>query len=277
MGIPVTLVESRTQFLSSIDPEIVATLITQFEKSGITVKVGAKFHSIKKVVSSEGRPVAAVELSDASGKWLEHYDAVLYCLGRTGNHEGLNLAALGLKADERGTLAVNRNYQTTWPHIYAVGDIIGAPALAASSAEQGRLAALHAFTGQPVEFPDTFPYGIYTIPEISSVGFHEAQLANRGIKYVIGKAHYNELARGKMIGDDHGFLKLIVHAKTHRVVGIHVIGTSATELVHIGQVAIAFGASVEFFVDNVFNYPTLAEAYKVAAYNAINQLKALGS
>jgi len=277
MGIPVTLVESRTQLLSSIDPEIVATLITQFEKSGITVKVGAKFHSVKKVVSSEGRPVAAVELSDASGKWLEHYDAALYCLGRTGNHEGLHLDALDLKVDERGTLAVNRNYQTTWPHIYAVGDIIGAPALAASSAEQGRLAALHAFTGQQVEFPDTFPYGIYTIPEISSVGFHEAQLANRGIKYVIGKAHYNELARGKMIGDDHGFLKLIVHANTHRVVGIHVIGTSATELVHIGQVAIAFGASVEFFVDNVFNYPTLAEAYKVAAYNAINQLKALES
>jgi NAD(P) transhydrogenase len=274
MGVRVTLVESRPNFLSSIDPEIVETLKKHFEKTGITVRVATKFETIEPVVSSEGRPMAAVKLIDPQQSVTEHFDAVLYCLGRSGNYEDLNLSAIGIPIGERGIINVNRNYQTTHSHIYAVGDIIGAPALAASSAEQGRLAALHAFTGLPAEFPDTFPYGIYTIPEISSVGFHESQLASRGIKYVVGKASYGELARGKMINDEHGFLKLVVHAKTHRVVGIHVIGTSATELVHIGQVAIAFGANVEFFVDNVFNYPTLAEAYKVAAYNAINQLNA---
>jgi NAD(P) transhydrogenase len=221
--------------------------------------------------------MAEVTLVDGAGVTVERYDAVLYCLGRTGNHEQLNLGAIGLKAEERGIIAVNHDYQTEISHIYAVGDIIGAPALAASSSEQGRLAALHAFTGAGAVFPDTFPYGIYTIPEISSVGFQESQLASRGIKYVVGKARYSQLARGKMIGDEFGFLKLLVHAKTHRVVGVHVIGTSATELVHIGQMAIALGAGVEFFVDNVFNYPTLAEAYKVAAFNAVNKLKKLSS
>ncbi len=277
MGVNVTLVEGRAALLPSIDQEIVTALLKQFEKSQISVRLSTKFSNVRRVVGSQGRPMAAVDLTDPEKSATEHFDAVLYCLGRTGNFEALNLAAVGLSAEERGTIAVNRNYQTSISHIYAVGDIIGAPALAASSAEQGRLAALHAFTGQVAEFPDTFPYGIYTIPEISSVGFQESQLASRKIKYVVGKAQYNELARGKMIQDEHGFLKLIVHAKTHRVVGIHVIGTSATELVHIGQVAMAFGANVEFFVDNVFNYPTLAEAYKVAAYNAINQLKALRS
>ncbi len=273
MGVTVTLAEGRPTLLASIDQELVETLRAQFIRSGITVRLSTQCCSIQKVLSPRGRPMAEVELQDASGaKTKEKFDAVLYCLGRSGNYEELNLKAVGLEADERGNIKVNKNYQTGVSHIYAVGDIIGAPALAASSAEQGRLAALHAFTGQAAEFPDTFPYGIYTIPEISSVGYQEAQLAKRGIPYVVGKAQYSELARGKMIGDEFGFLKLVVHTKTRRLVGIHVIGTSATELVHIGQVAISFGATVEFFVDNVFNYPTLAEAYKVAAYNAINQL-----
>lgn len=275
MGVRVTLVEGRATMLSSIDPEIVTTLMHEFTRAGISVKIATQFANIKRTLSPRGRPMASIELETAGQKTTEHFDAILYCLGRTGNYESLNLAAVGLKAEDRGTLAVNKNYQTSVPHIYAVGDIIGAPALAASSAEQGRLAALHALTGQAAEFPDTFPYGIYTIPEISTVGYQESQLAKRKIPYVVGKAQYNELARGKMIGDEHGFLKLVVHAKSHRVVGIHVIGTSATELVHIGQVAISFGATVEFFVENVFNYPTLAEAYKVAAHNALNQLKAL--
>ena len=184
----------------------------------------------------------------------------------------MKLENAGIKPDDRGALRVNRNYQTDVPHIYAVGDIIGAPALAASSGEQGRLAAMHAFLGLPAEFPDTFPYGIYTIPEISTVGMQEEEAKTKGIRYVVGKASYAELARGKMIEDEFGFLKLLVHAKTRRIIGVHVIGTGATELVHIGQVAMAFGATVDFFVDNVFNYPTLAEAYKVAAYNAKNKL-----
>jgi NAD(P) transhydrogenase len=272
MGVKVTLVESRDSFLGSIDPEIVAALKTHFEKSGISIRVGTQFQGLEPSVSVEGRPIAKVALESASGRSTEAFDAVLYCLGRSGNHEELNLPVVGLKAEERGTIVVDKNYCTKVPNIYAVGDIIGAPALAASSSEQGRLAALHAFTGKSVEFPDAFPYGIYTIPEISSVGVQESQLANRKIPYVVGKANYSKLARGKMINDETGFLKLVVHAKTHRVVGVHVIGTSATELVHIGQVAMSFGAGVEFFVENVFNYPTLAEAYKVAAHNAINKL-----
>jgi NAD(P) transhydrogenase len=156
-----------------------------------------------------------------------------------------------------------------------VGDIIGSPALAASSSEQGRLAVLHAFTGEKPDFPQTFPFGIYTIPEMSSVGVREDQLSGRRIPYVVGKAPYRILARGKMLDDEFGFLKLIVHAKTRRIVGVHVIGTSATELVHIGQIAMSFGATVDFFVDNVFNFPTLAEAYKVAAYNAEDKLSKL--
>jgi NAD(P) transhydrogenase len=270
----VTLMESRTALLASIDQEIVRALLMQFDKTGITIRLGTQFKGLKKVKLGDGRFAAAVDLASEQGEETQTFDAVLYCMGRTGNHENLGLEKVGLKADERGNIHVNRNYQTEIPHVYAVGDIIGAPALAASSAEQGRLASLHAFTGQKAEFPDTFPYGIYTIPEISSVGFQETHLADRGIKYVVGKAQYSEIARGKMIEDEFGFLKLVVHSKTRRVVGIHIIGTSATELVHIGQVAISFGATVDFFVENVFNYPTLAEAYKVAAHNAINQLKA---
>ena len=273
MGIQVTLVENRPSLLPSIDKEIVTALSQQFETSGITVRLATQYKDLKSVPGPSGRRVASIQLFDAQKSDTLQFDAVLYCLGRSGNHEELNLPAIGIKADDRGNLAVNKNYQTEKPHIYAVGDIIGSPALAASSSEQGRLAALHAFTGKMAEFPDTFPYGIYTIPEISTVGFQEEHLAKRGIKYVIGKARYNELARGKMINDEYGFLKLVVHAKTRRLVGIHIIGTSATELVHIGQVAMSFGATVDFFVENVFNYPTLAEAYKVAAYNAINQLK----
>ena len=271
-GVQVTLVESRAGILPSIDQELVTALMSQFAETGIQVRVGTQFRDLKTKIVDE-RPGASIVLIKDEKEEVCEFEAVLYCLGRTGNYEDLKLAAVGLKTDDRGSLTVNKNYQTSVPNIYAVGDIIGAPALAASSSEQGRLAVLHALTGVKAEFPDTFPYGIYTIPEISSVGFMESQLEKRKIKYVVGKAQYSELARGKMIADEHGFLKLVIHAKTRRLVGIHVIGTSATELVHIGQVAMSFGATVDFFLENVFNYPTLAEAYKVAAFNAANQLK----
>ena len=275
MGVKVTLIDSRPELLASMDREIVDALIKQFEKSGMEIRMLTEFANLKESKSVFGLPKAAVDLVHVVTRASEHrkFDAVLYCLGRTGNYEALNLEAIGLKADARGLIEVNRNYQTAVPNIYAVGDMIGAPQLAASSAEQGRLAALHAFTGENAEFPDTFPYGIYTIPEISSVGAQESQLAKRGIHFVVGKAPFPILARGKMLDDQFGLLKLIVHAKTRRIVGVHVIGTSATELVHIGQVAMAFGATVDFFVDNVFNYPTLAEAYKIAAFNAENKLR----
>jgi len=273
MGVKVTLVDSRAELLGSIDREIVEALMKQFEKSGVQLKLATEFSNLSSVEKKNGQLVASVDLTTNGETESRNFDAVLYCLGRTGNHEALNLPAIDLKADSRGLIAVNSNYQTAVPNIYAVGDIIGAPALAASSAEQGRLAVDHAFKGEKAQFPDTFPYGIYTIPEISSVGVQESYLQKKGIKYVVGKAPYVVLARGKMLDDEFGFLKLLVHQRTRQIMGVHVIGTSATELVHIGQVAMAFGATVDFFIDNVFNYPTLAEAYKVAALNAEMKLE----
>ncbi len=272
-GVRVTLHDARPDLLKSIDQQVVSSLIKQLKNSGVKMRLGWKIDRVETVPGETGRAWRAdATLSNEDETVTEKFDAVLVCQGRTGNFEKLKLANASLTTDERGSLKVNRNYQTSVPNIYAVGDIIGAPALAASSAEQGRLAALHAFMNLPAEFPETFPYGIYTIPEISTVGMQEEDVKDRKINYVVGIAHYSELARGKMIEDEFGFLKLIVHAKTRRIIGVHVIGTGATELVHIGQVAMAFGATVDFFVDNVFNYPTLAEAYKVAAYNARNQL-----
>ncbi|RYZ70849.1 MAG: Si-specific NAD(P)(+) transhydrogenase [Proteobacteria bacterium] len=273
MGVAVTLLDGRADLLASIDREIIGALTRQFEKFGIDLLMSTQFSNIAVKKSPEGRTIATIDITSEGGYTeSKDFDAILYCLGRTGNHEKLNLAAIGVAADNRGSIPVNSDYQTATPNVYAVGDIIGAPALAASSAEQGRLAMLHAFENEKAEFPDTFPYGIYTIPEISSVGVQEAELQAKGIQYVVGKAPYPILARGKMLEDEFGFLKLLVHKRTRQIMGVHVIGTSATELVHIGQVAMAFGAKVDFFIDNVFNYPTLAEAYKVAALNAESKL-----
>ena len=278
MGIEVTLVDRRPQLLPSIDQEVVQTLAQHFKKYRIRLHLGwtySNFRLVDKLPRTK-RSGVRVELSPADSPEQAidmEFETVLFCAGRVGNFESLQLDKAGLACDDRGLLTVNGNYQTSVSHIYAVGDIIGAPALAASAAEQGRLAAQHAFKGTAVHFPSTFPYGIYTIPEISSVGAQEEELKKAGIAYVTGIARYNELARGKIIRDDHGFLKILVDAKTEKILGVHVIGTGATELVHIGQTAMAFGAKVDFFVDNVFNYPTLAEAYKVAAYNAFNKLR----
>ncbi|MCM2282956.1 MAG: Si-specific NAD(P)(+) transhydrogenase [Bdellovibrionaceae bacterium] len=280
MGIEVTLVDKRPTLLPSIDQEIVAALLMQFKKYRIRLQLGWEYANVRKVAkrASTKRPGVRVCLhpagqgAESEGALDIEFDTVLYCAGRVGNFEALQLDRAGLVADERGLIKVNTNYQTTVSHIYAVGDIIGSPALAASAAEQGRLASLHAFLKRQVAFPATFPYGIYTIPEISSVGAQEEELRAAGVEFVTGIAHYHELARGKIIDDSNGFLKLLVEKKTEKILGVHVIGTGATELVHIGQTAMAFGASVGFFVDNVFNYPTLAEAYKVAAYNAVNKL-----
>ncbi len=282
MGIEVTLVDRRPALLPSIDPEIVAALLKQFKRYRIRLHLGWEYADIRKVArrASTKRAGARVCLHpsgadpESAGAQDIEFDTILYCAGRTGNCETLALDKVGLGADDRGLIKVNSNYQTSVPHIYAVGDIVGAPALAASAAEQGRLAVAHAFTGRQARFPSTFPYGIYTIPEISSVGAQEEELKKAGIPYVAGLAYYRELARGKIIDDESGFLKLLVETATGKILGVHVIGTDATELVHIGQTAMAFGAKVDFFVDNVFNYPTLAEAYKVAAYNAVNKLRA---
>jgi NAD(P) transhydrogenase len=269
LGAQVTVFDRRTTLLRGIDTEVLNALENHFRSSHITLKLGEELRSLKKTKSAQGR--SAMEIHFGSKKYV--VDAVLYCMGRSGNVEELNLKAAGLTPLDRGLLTVNKFYQTTQPHIYAVGDVIGFPALAASSAEQGRLAALHAFGIDGGEFPASFPFGIYTIPEISTCGSDEEALKKEDISYVVGRAHYRELARGKILGDDFGFLKLFVDSKSRKILGVHIIGTGATELVHIGQIAMSLGASIDLLVNNVFNYPTLAEAYKVAALNAANQLR----
>lgn len=266
MGVKVTLIDQRERLLSWMDPEITEALQKQFAASGIELCLASKTRDIQSV--EEGKR-AQVRI----GENLRTFDALLICMGRLGNTEALGLARAGLVATERSLVGVNEFYQTAVPHIYAVGDVIGSPGLASASSEQGRLASAHAFSVHGGSFPEAFPYGIYTIPEISSVGAQESDLKKRGVEYVVGRAQYKELARGKILGDEHGFLKLLFDAKTRRVLGVQVFGSQATELVHIGQAAFILGAGIDFFINNVFNYPTLAEAYKVAAYNAYNQLR----
>jgi NAD(P) transhydrogenase len=207
----------------------------------------------------------------ASGKKITAEKA-LYSIGRTGATRALNLAAAGVQTDERGFLKVNDCYQTQVPHIYAVGDVIGFPSLASTSMEQGRLATCKAFGVDSQSVPELFPYGIYSVPEISMVGRTEEDLTRQDVPYEVGKANYREIARGQIIGDSTGLLKLIFHSETRQLLGVHILGEGASELVHIGQAVMAFGGQIDYFVQTVFNYPTLAECYKTAAFDGINRL-----
>jgi NAD(P) transhydrogenase len=185
----------------------------------------------------------------------------------------MGLENAGLTADDRGRLKVDEHYRTEVGHIYAIGDVVGFPALASTAMEQGRLAVCHAYSQPTNSIPELFPLGIYAVPEISMVGKTERQLTDAGIPYEAGIAQYKELARGQLLGDDTGMLKLLIHQETHKILGVHAIGTGSTELIHIGQAVMAFGGTVDFFINNVFNFPTLAEAYKVAALNGLNKLR----
>jgi NAD(P) transhydrogenase len=206
-----------------------------------------------------------------SGKKVQG-SALLYAVGRQANSDQLNLESIGLVPDGRGKLIVDENFRTAIPHIYAAGDVIGFPALASTSMEQGRLASCHIF-GVPGNIPpNQIPYGVYTIPEISMVGATEEQLTRDKVPYEIGIARYAELAKGQMLGDDQGFLKLIFDPSTLKLLGVHIIGDRAAEIVHIGQAVLALGGTIEYFRDTVFNYPTLAEAFKVAALDGLNKL-----
>jgi NAD(P) transhydrogenase len=224
------------------------------------------------VVPQHGAHPPLVQATLESGKHLRA-QALLYAVGRQGTTEELRLDKVGLVADDRQRLHVNEHYQTAAEHIYAAGDVIGFPALASTAMEQGRLAACHAFGVPTCSFPELFPYGIYAIPEISMVGRTEEQLTKAGIPYEAGIAQYRELARGQLLGDQDGMLKLLIHQEDHTILGVHAIGTGATELIHIGQAVMAFKGTVDYFINNVFNYPTLAEAYKVAALNGLNKLR----
>ena len=268
LGVRVTLIDKRPHLLPFIDGEIMDTLAYQLRQSRVTLRLGEEVGGIEPIEDEHGE---RVKIHLASGKQIITEKA-LYSIGRTGATQELNLEAAGLAADDRGRLKVNSSYQTEVPHIYAVGDVIGFPSLAATSMMQGRLAACDAFGVESESLPELFPYGIYAIPEISTVGANEEELTEQGIPYEIGKAQYREIARGQIIGDQTGLLKLIFHLETRKLLGVHIIGESASELIHIGQAVLAFGGTVDYFVDTVFNYPTLAECYKTAAFDGINRL-----
>jgi NAD(P) transhydrogenase len=268
LGVRVTLVDKRHRMLPFVDAEIIDTLAYHLRENRVTLRFGEEVSAMDLITDSFGDRVL---IHLASGKQILT-DAALYSVGRTGATSGLNLTAAGVEADSRGRLVVNDHFQTSVPHVYAVGDVIGFPSLASTSMEQGRLAACHAFGVSATSVPALFPYGIYAIPEISMVGRTEEELTEQGVPYEVGKASYKEIARGQIIGDSTGLLKLIFHLDTHALLGVHIIGEGASELVHIGQAVLAFGGSIEYFVNTVFNYPTLAECYKTAAFDGVNRL-----
>lgn len=275
LGVRVTLIEGRPRLLEFVDTEIGEALQYHLRQMGVTLRMGEKVVSIKTLDAPKGARSSDGVMAEAtleSGKTIMA-DSLMYCVGRQGSTAGLNLEAAGLSADNRGRITVDAQYRTKQENIYAVGDVIGFPALASTSAEQGRLAAMH-MNGEPCEqFADLLPYGIYSIPEISMVGWTEEKLTAEGIPFESGVAQYKEIARGQLLGDSTGMLKLLIHQETHALLGVHIIGSQATELVHIGQAVMAFKGTVEYFVNTVFNYPTLAECYKVAAYNGLNKLR----
>jgi NAD(P) transhydrogenase len=265
LGTKVTVVEQRERMLDFCDLEVVEALKYHLRDLAVTFRFGETVSAV------EAHPQGALALL-ASGKKIPA-DTVLYSAGRQGQTEELNLPAAGLEADKRGRIKVDENYQTEVPHIYAVGDVIGFPALAATSMEQGRQAAHHAF-GEPVHTAHLLqPIGIYSIPEISFIGQTEDQLTEACIPFEVGVSRYRELARGQIIGDSYGVLKLLVSPETRQLLGVHVFGTGATELVHIGQAVAGCGGTVDYLVDAVFNYPTLAESYKIAALDATNKMR----
>ena len=264
LGVKVALVEQRPKILEFADAEIVDTLCYHMREMGVVFRLGEEVEQVGR--RGDGCVVATLK----SRKEIVS-ESVLYAVGRQGNTAGLNLLAAGLEADGRGRISVDENFRTKVPHIYAAGDIIGFPSLASASMEQGRAAACHAL-GMPIQrMTDLLPYGIYTIPEISFVGKSEAELTAAGVPYDVGVARYREIARGQILGDDKGLLKLLFHAQSGRLLGVHIIGEGATEIVHIGQAVMALEGTLDFFVNNAFNYPTLAEAYKVAALDVANR------
>jgi NAD(P) transhydrogenase len=266
MDVEVTIIDARPVLLDFADREIIESLTYQLRRRNTIFRLGEK---VLKVTVDEARDRVTAELE--SGKKV-HGDALLYTVGRQANTDTLNLDAVGLKPNQRGQLKVNEFFQTDVPHIYAGGDVIGFPALASVSMEQGRLASMHMFGVPGTIKPETMPYGIYTIPEISMVGRTEESLTTERVPYEIGVAKYNELAKGQMLGDDQGMLKILFSPLTFKILGVHVIGDRAAEIVHIGQAAMGLNAPIHYFRDTIFNYPTLAEAYKVAALDGINKL-----
>lgn len=271
LGVRVTLVEKRPRLLEFADQEIVEALSYHLRDSRVTMRLHEEVESVEEL--GDGTVVANLE----SKKRISG-DALLYAVGRQGNIDELNLTAAGIEADARGRIPVDKDFRTKVPHIFAVGDVIGFPSLASVSMEQGRIAVERAFGDEGVQSnPSFYPYGIYTIPEISFIGKTEEQLTEEDVPYEVGVAYYREIARGQIRGDTTGRLKLIFHRETRKILGVHIIGEGAAELVHIGQAVMVLGGVVDYFINTVFNYPTLAECYKAAAFNGINRLARLES
>jgi NAD(P) transhydrogenase len=260
----VTLIDARPRLLEFVDREITDALTYLLRASGVTLRLGEE---VAYVEAEDHETVAFL----ASGKQVKN-EVLMFSTGRVGRTRELNLPAVAITPDARGRMRVNSDFQTDAPHIYAVGDVIGFPSLASTSMEQGRLAAMHACGQSGTSLPGLYPYGIYTIPEISMVGRTEQELTAAAVPCESGVANYREIAKGQILGDETGLLKILFHLDTREVLGVHAIGDGASELIHIGQAVMALGGTVDYFRDTVFNYPTLAECYKVAAYNGLNKL-----
>jgi NAD(P) transhydrogenase len=265
LNIKVTVIEARPAILDFVDREMIDSLLFFMRQRGAAFRLGEKVLSVG--YDEKNRVVASLE----SGKEV-HGDALLYTVGRRTNTDLLNLEAVGVSTDERGRIAVNEFFQTAVPHIYAAGDVIGFPALASTSMEQGRLASCHMFGAYCETRKDSIPYGIYTIPEISIVGKTEDELTREKVPYEIGISRFEELAKGQMLGVESGVLKILFDRRSRQLLGVHIFGERATEIIHIGQAVLSFGGTIDYFRDAVFNYPTMAEAYKVAGLDGLNRL-----
>jgi NAD(P) transhydrogenase len=266
LDVPVTLVEPRENYLDFIDREIIDEFTHELRKRGMTIRLGAKVDKVEK--DGQGWPLAI--LSD--GRQVRS-EMLLYAAGRVGATAELGLDQCGVVPDERGRLKVDSvTFQTAIPHIYAAGDVIGFPSLASTSMEQGRIAALHACGAAMPPAPQFFPYGIYAVPEISTVGLSEEEVRRQGIPYECGVARFRETSRGHIMGLQSGMMKMIFALKDRKLLGVAIVGEGATELIHIGQAVLNLGGTLDYFVENTFNYPTLAEAYKIAALDAWNRM-----
>jgi NAD(P) transhydrogenase len=265
LGVRVTLIEKRPRLLEFADAEMVEALCYHLRDRRVTLRLNEEVESV------EETPEKLVVANLKSKKKVSG-EALLYAVGREGNVDELNLSAGRLEADGRGRIKVNEEYRTTQAHVFAVGDVIGFPSLGSVSMEQGRIAAAKAFGMSINSKRENYPYGIYTIPEISFIGKTEEQLTDEGIPYEVGIAYFREIARGQIRGDTTGRLKLIFDPSSKQLLGVHIIGEGASELLHIGQAVFALKGTIEYFIDNVFNYPTLAECYKAAAFNGLNKV-----
>jgi NAD(P) transhydrogenase len=269
VGVRVTLVDKRPRLLPFVDGELIEALSYHLRERRVMLRLGEEVDRVEVIEDTAGRRVRTVL---KSAKQIVS-DKVLCSVGRTGATSDLNLEAAGVVADDRGRIRVNECFQTSTPSIYAAGDVVGFPSLASASKEQGRLASCSAFGVEATQVRALFPYGIYTIPEMSFVGLNEEELTEQGVPYETGRAPYREIARGRIVGDSIGFVKMLFHRDTRELLGVHIIGEGAVELIHIGQAVLSLGGQIDYFIDTVFNYPTLAECYKNAAFDGINRLR----